>query len=311
MSIRMSEGTCEHRPIGIAAHVGSLPAGFVLIVKTHRDILIRRFSIDHRFDWTIGPCRVHIHPVVLFGIIRDWIVFVTHPLTILAVSALEHMEIHPRRLCPPLGRSVSPTRMIGHQVVLVDSLDGSGQGIPLSRVDIALDVTTHDPDDIGLILIAVGQESTIELRLFHVHQSCLHQSTPNGHHTYIYTILCSGIDDIVHVVPVAIDTLLVDFREVPSIRVRHLSVMIIGRYAVDHLYLYHIISGLPTTLEIIGSLSPVCAFRQKPARLSLPEERCTIIEHQETLVVRHLQFPVFPRFPCPGIQCHKTAEAYE
>ena len=150
--------------------------------------------------------------------------------------------------------------MIGHQVVLVYRLDGGSQGLPHLRLDVALDVTTHEPDNVGLILITVGEEGSVFLGILHTQQTGLDQSAPNAYHTDIDTLVGSLVDDIVQVVPIAIDTLLVNVLEVPSVNVRHLSVDVIGWYSVNGLYLHDVIAGLGARVQIPFSLGPVESF---------------------------------------------------
>ena len=94
--------------------------------------------------------------------------------------------------------------MIGHQMVLVYRLDGGSQRLPNFRFDVALNVATHKPDDVGLVLVAVGQERALLHSILHTQQSCLHQSAPDAHHADVDAVLGGHIDDIVHVVPIGI-----------------------------------------------------------------------------------------------------------
>ena len=151
--------------------------------------------------------------------------------------------------------------MIGHQVVLVYRLDSCCQCFPYLRLDITLDVTTHKPNNIRFILIAVSEERTIFFSVFNTQLAVLDQSAPDTYHTDIDTILVGKVDDIVQMVPIAINTLLVDILEVPTIYIRHLSIDVIGRYSVNDLYLYHVVASLPTALQIPLRLGPVESFR--------------------------------------------------
>ena len=103
MTIGMTAGTGKDTPIGIAANIIILPALLVRIVQSLRNILVAWFGIEHRLDRFVCPGRIHIHPVVFLGIVRDRIILVAHTLTILAVTTLEGMEIEPFRLAPPFG----------------------------------------------------------------------------------------------------------------------------------------------------------------------------------------------------------------
>ena len=104
MTIGMSERTGKNRPVGIATHVVILPARFILIMQALWDILIRRFSVDHRFDRFDGKTHIHIAPVILFGIIFDGVVTITITLSVTTVTTLEHIEIQPFTVVEPLGR---------------------------------------------------------------------------------------------------------------------------------------------------------------------------------------------------------------
>ena len=266
MSVGMSTRTGKHTPIGIAAHVIVSPTGFIGVMKSHWNILVTGFCIEHGFDGIVFPRRVHIHPIVLLSIVGNRIVSIAHALPITAVSALECMEIKPCCLTPPLGRRIAATRMIGHQVVFVYRLDGCCQCFPHLWFDITLNVATHKPNDVRPVLIAVSQERTVFLGIVHTQLAGLYQSAPDAHHTDIDAVLGSHIDDIVHVVPIAIHTFTVDILEVPTIHIRHLSIYIIGRYPVNGLYLYDVIARLGTRLQVPLSLCPIQSFRQQPAR---------------------------------------------
>ena len=257
MAVGVTARACKHTPIGIATHVVVLPTGFIGVMKSHWDVLVTRFCIKHGLNRIIFPRRIDIHPVVLLRIVRNRIIGIAHALTIATVSALERMEIKPCCLAPPFGRGITSSRMIRHQVVLVYRLNGRSQCFPHLRFDVTLDITTHKPDDVRFVLVTVGKEGAILLGIFYAQFAILHQSAPDANHTDIDAVLTSHIDNIVHVIPIAVDALAVDVLEVPAIHVRHLSVDIISRYAINGLYLYDVIACLRTRLQIPLSLSPV------------------------------------------------------
>ena len=257
MAVGVSATACKHTPIGIAAHIVVLPARFVGVVQTHGDVLVGRFCVQDGLDGVVFPRGVDIHPVVLLRIVRYGVVGIAHTLSVTTMSALEGVEINPLSLAPPFCRGIAPTRMIGHQVVLVYRLDSRCQRLPNLRLDVALNVATHKPDDVGLVLITVGKERTVFLRVVHTQQTCLDQSAPNAYHSNIDTVLSRHIDDIVHVVPIAVDALAVNVLEVPPIHVRHLSIDVDSRHTVDGLHLYHVIARFGTRLQIPLGLSPV------------------------------------------------------
>ena len=188
--------------------------------------------------------------------------------------------------------------MIGHQVVFVYRLNSGGECFPYLRLDVALDVATHEPDDVGLVLIAVGEEGAIFLGILDGELAVLHQSAPDAHHADVDAVVGCAVDDVIHVVPIAVDPLLVDVLEIPSVDVRHLSVDVIGGNTVDGLHLYDIIAGFRTALQIPFCLSTVKTFRQQPASLAQPEEGLSVLKLQITLVIRNTQLAVVPRLAC-------------
>ena len=93
MAIGVAARAGKHRPIGIAPHVGGLPARLVAVVKSLRYVLIRRFTVEHWLYWFVLPGRVNVHPVVLLGIVGYGVFLVAHTLAVTAVTALEHVEV--------------------------------------------------------------------------------------------------------------------------------------------------------------------------------------------------------------------------
>ena len=262
MSVGVSTTACKHTPVGITTHIIILPAWLVGVVESHRDILVTGFCIQHRLDGVVLPGGVYIHPVVFLRIVRNRIVDITHTLSITTMSALEGVEIHPWGFAPPFGRGVTSTRMIGHDMILVNRLDSGSQCFPNFGLDVALNIATHKPDDVGLVLITVGQERSVFLGVLHTQQTSFYQSTPDAHHTDVDAMLLCHIDDIVHVVPITINTLLIDVLEVPSVYVRQLSIDVMGRNTINCLHLNHVIACLCTTLQIPFSLCSVQTLRQ-------------------------------------------------
>ena len=204
MAVGVAATAGKHAPIGITPHVAGLPVGFGLVVQSHGDILVGGLGIEHGFDGFVGPRGVDIHPIVLLGIVGDGVVGIAHALAVSAVTALEGVEIHPGGLAPPFGRGIATSGVIGHQVVMVDGLDTGGEGIPYLGLDVALDVAAHEPDDVGLVLVTVGEEGAVFFGLVDTQFAVLHQSAPDAHHADIDAILPCQVDDVVEVVPVAV-----------------------------------------------------------------------------------------------------------
>lgn len=94
--------------------------------------------------------------------------------------------------------------MIGHQVILVYRLDSCSERLPDFRLDIALDVAAHNPEDVGTVFISVSKESSISLCLIYAQFASFNQAAPDTNHTYIDIVLGCYIYDIVHVIPVRV-----------------------------------------------------------------------------------------------------------
>ena len=118
-----------------------------------------------------------------------------------------------------------------------------------------MDVATHKPDDIGLVLITVGEEGAVFPGSLHTQLTVLYQSAPDTHHTDIDAVLLSQVDDVVEMIPVAVTSGRFRWQ-----RVRRLTVDVIGRHPVDYLYLYHVVALLTTTLQIPFGLCTVQTF---------------------------------------------------
>ena len=279
MAVGVAATAGKHAPIGITPHVAGLPVGFGLVVQSHGDILVGGLGIEHGFDGFVGPGGVDIHPVVLLGIVGDGVVGIAHALAVSAVTALEGVEIHPGGLAPPFGRGIATSGVIGHQVVMVDGLDTGGEGIPYLGLDVALDVAAHEPDDVGLVLVTVGEEGAVFPGLVDTQFAVLHQSAPDAYHADIDAILLCQVDDVVEVVPVGVRCHTVPVPMCDWQRVRGLAVDVDGGYGIDDLYLYHVIALLATTLQVPFRLGTVQTLGQQPPRLTLPEERRPVLVH--------------------------------
>ena len=280
----MPARTGKDTPVGIASHVVVLPALLVGVVQSLGYVFVAWFRVEYGFDGFVSPCRVHIHPVVLLCIVGYGIILVPHTLAILAMSALEGMEVQPLGLAPPFGRGIASARMIGHEVVVVYGLDGCGKRLPHLGVHITGDVTAHNPDDVGRVLVAFGEELAVCLGLGSVYLLRLYLRTPHGNHTDVDAVLLCQLDDIVEMIPVAVHALRVGFCHVPSGWQRRLSVYVVCRCVVHHLHQHRIESCRTAFLQIVLCLCPVEAFGQKPSRIAKQEERRPVCRLQETLV---------------------------
>ena len=99
-------------------------------MKSLRDILVGRLAVDDGFHLVAFPGKVHIAPVVFLGIVLDGVVAVAIALSVTAVSALEHVEIHPFTVGKPTGRGGATTWMEGHHVVGISLADSPCQCVP-------------------------------------------------------------------------------------------------------------------------------------------------------------------------------------
>ena len=177
--------------------------------------------------------------------------------------------------------------MVGHEVVVVNRLYGSGQRIPHFGMYVALDVTAHYPHYVLAVLIAVGQETTVGLCLLYVHPPRLYHAAPDADHAHEDAAAAGLVNDIVHVVPITVDSRAVDAVEVEPVGHRHLSIGVKGRYAIYHLHLHDIVTGSSQTVEIIGCLVAVEPLGHQPARVAEPEEGPAVGILQETSALRH------------------------
>ena len=128
------------------------------------------------------------------------------------MTALEGMEIEPFALLT-IWQSISATRMIGHEMVVVDALDAGGERLHTSGW-ISLNIATHHPDDIRRILIAVG--GTFRMLACCALIFCLYQRPPDGYHADVDAVLFGKFDDVVEMIPIAVNTCRVRLRQIPS-----------------------------------------------------------------------------------------------
>ena len=167
MSISVTTTTGKNAPIGITSDIIIFPSSLIGIMQSYRNVLVGGFCIKHRLYGFVCPCRIYIHPIILFCVIRNRIVSIAHTLSVTSVPTLEHVKIEPCSLAPPSCRSVSSTWMIGHQVVLIDCFNRCGESLPYLWSDISLYISTHDPDNVWLVFITVGKKCTIPFSIFH------------------------------------------------------------------------------------------------------------------------------------------------
>ena len=179
---------------------------------------------------------------------------------------------------------------------MVNALDSGGQRLPYLGVDVALYVISHHLNDVGRMLISMGKKTTIGLGLFDIHVACLHLRAPYSHHTDIDTVLLSLFDDIIHVVPIAVHTIGIGLRQVPSCRQRGLSVDVIGWRSVHHLYQDSVEACRTAFLKVILCFRTDEKFGQQPARISQKEEWLSVLKLQVAMVSRHHKSPIRPRF---------------
>lgn len=178
--------------------------------------------------------------------------------------------------------------MIGHEMVVVNTLDAGSERLPHLWVDIALDIATHHPDDIRRILIAVGKELSVCLSLLCIDILCLYLRTPDGYHADVDAVLFGKFDDVVEMIPITVNTSGVSLRQIPTGRERLLSVDIKRRCAVHHLDENGIKSRYTAFLKIILCLGSIQTFRKKPAGITQHEKRLSVFKLQESLVGRNL-----------------------
>ena len=285
MAIGVSATACKHTPVGITTHITGLPDTLIRIVESFGYALIDGLIVNDGFRGFVGPGGIHIHPVIFFRIVGYGIGFVVHALTIFAMPALEGVEVNPGCLTPPSGGCIATTWMIGHQVVVVYRLDGGGERLPYVSLHITLYITTDDPDDIWAVFVAVGEKTSVGLRLLYREFASFYHPTPDTHHTDIDTALFGLTDDVVHVIPITIVGL---GQQIPLLIVRGLPIDVYRGYIVQHLHLGHVIASVTCLIQVIRYFLTVQSFRHQPGCLTQPEKGCAVSMLQKTLVVRNL-----------------------
>ena len=178
--------------------------------------------------------------------------------------------------------------MIGHEMVVVNTLDAGSERFPHLWVDITLDIATHHPDDIRRILIAVGKELSVCLSLLCIDILSLYLRTPDSYHADVDAVLFGKFDDVVEMIPIAVNTCWVCLRQIPTGRERLLSVDIKRRCAVHHLDENSIKSRYTAFLKIILCLGSIQTFWKKPTGITQQEERLSVFKLEESLVGRNL-----------------------
>jgi len=202
MTIRMTESTGKNVPVSITTHITCLPARSLREMQSDRYVLIGWLAVD---DWLyrfVSPCGIYVHPAVFLCIVRNWIILVSHTLSVGTMSRLVHMEINPRRLRPPFCRRVATARMESHKMLFIYRLNGFCQGCPHFRLDISLNISADNPDDIRKILVSLSEESAVGFRSCHVHRTAFHESAPDANHADVDILTLCHADDVIHVVPV-------------------------------------------------------------------------------------------------------------
>ena len=157
------------------------------------------------------------------------------------MPTLEGVEVYPRCLTPPFSRGVATTWMISHQVILIYPLDGGSKSLPHFSLNISLNISANNPNNVWTVFVTIGQETTINLSLFYREFASLYHSTPDAHHTDVDATLLGLIDNVVHMVPVTI----VGFgQQISLLVVRGLPIDVHRGHIVQHLYLSHVIAGI-------------------------------------------------------------------
>ena len=182
--------------------------------------------------------------------------------------------------------------MEGHHVVGVGLLDGPCQRIPRSGALVAHDVAADHPDDVGLVLVAFAEEFAVGHGLSDRHPFNLR--TPDAVHGDVDALRSREVNDVVEVLPVAIDARDGELGEVERRVVGLMPVYIKGGDGVEHLYLLHVVARFALARQVVFHFVAVESLRDEPRRVAQPEEGCAVLVHQIALVVRHLQPSVFP-----------------
>ena len=152
--------------------------------------------------------------------------------------------------------------MEGHQVVLVYCFDGGGESFPFGGFYVATNITSDEPDDIRLVFVALGEEFAVSLGLVYGHFATADGASPDADHADIDAFTGSGADDVVHMVPIAVDARAVDVLEVVAVGHGILSVGVYGGDIVQSLNLNDVISPLFALFQIILGFIAVQALGQ-------------------------------------------------
>ena len=307
VSIGMPTATGQHTPPRIATAILSLPLGLGDIVETLRDALVGGFGIENGLERPKLMGCFDIAPVVLFSFSGARCVAIPTALAVTTMPRLEHIEIEPFSIVPPCSGTGATKGMIGDKVILVILTNGGGQCLPHFGLHIATLITADDPHDVRTMAIPFGEELTIGLSLFDVHQPSLDKTAPDADHTDVDSALFCLIEDVVEMVPIGVGILqralrfLVIGREVEQISLlvgnhRRLTIHIVGRHTIDSLHLDHIIPSIGTLGQVEAHLGTIEFFRHQPARLPLPEERSAIGMLEIEMIIADLQTAMRPGF---------------
>jgi len=173
-TVSVSTGSGKDRPIGIAADIGSLPTRLGIVVKTLGNVFIRGFSIKHRLHGGNGQGLFNVAPIVFLCFVGDWVILVSHALVVAAMPTLEHVEVYPLGFGEEQRRASASAGMESHQMPWVNGAYGACQSLPHLSLDSPLYVASDYPNDVGAILVTIGQEGSILHSLFLGHLSALY-----------------------------------------------------------------------------------------------------------------------------------------
>ena len=120
ITVSMPERAGENRPISVTPYVMIFPSQLVFVMQAMRDFFVDRFSVDDGLQRSCCETTFCIAPVIFFRIFFNGILFISQTLSVTAVSALKHIEVHPGSISEPFCRSHSASRMKRHKVFLID-----------------------------------------------------------------------------------------------------------------------------------------------------------------------------------------------